>query len=246
MVQPAPGRPGGRQHPHRRRRRHLSGQRHRRRRPAQPALRRGRPQPSSHFLEDTSYLHAMLVEAGCTTLSVDACHLPGQTPGGQLSRQAQYSKSDFFDQSAELHRDRRPPQRGGKAAHREPGRERHRRRGLRLPGRRGQPGQPRLHRVRAPGRPVPGPVHDRLAQRRARRRGQPPAGLAAVVLRHRPPLRQRAGVPELHRPQPDQLEAGLLRRQLPPAGPGQGPLRPGRCSASRRPSASRRWTRPRC
>jgi FAD/FMN-containing dehydrogenase len=54
-------------------------------------------QPSSHFLEDTSYLHAMLVEAGCTTLSVDACHLPGQTPGGQLSRQAQYSKSDFFD-----------------------------------------------------------------------------------------------------------------------------------------------------
>jgi FAD/FMN-containing dehydrogenase len=55
-------------------------------------------QPSSHFLEDTSYLHAMLVEAGCTTLSVEACHLPGQTPEGQLSRQAQYSKSDFFDQ----------------------------------------------------------------------------------------------------------------------------------------------------
>ncbi len=54
-------------------------------------------QPSSHFLEDTSYLHAMLVEAGCTTLSVDACHLPGQTTGGQLSRQGQYSKSDFFD-----------------------------------------------------------------------------------------------------------------------------------------------------
>jgi FAD/FMN-containing dehydrogenase len=53
--------------------------------------------PSSHFLEDTSYLHAMLVEAGCTMLSVDACHLPGQAPGGQLSRQAQYSKSDFFD-----------------------------------------------------------------------------------------------------------------------------------------------------
>lgn len=25
----------------------------------------------------------MLVEAGCTSLSVAACHLPGQTPGGQ-------------------------------------------------------------------------------------------------------------------------------------------------------------------
>jgi len=53
-------------------------------------------QPSSHFLENTSYLHAMLVEAGCTTLSVEACHLPGQTPGGQLSRQAQFTKSDIF------------------------------------------------------------------------------------------------------------------------------------------------------
>ncbi|HEY0719140.1 MAG TPA: FAD-binding oxidoreductase, partial [Streptosporangiaceae bacterium] len=53
-------------------------------------------EPSTHFLESTSYLHAMLVEAGCTSLSVEACHLPGQTPGGQLARQAQYSGSDFF------------------------------------------------------------------------------------------------------------------------------------------------------
>jgi FAD/FMN-containing dehydrogenase len=53
-------------------------------------------QPSSHFLENTSYLHAMLVEAGCSTLSVEACHLPGQNPGGQLSRQAQLTKSDIF------------------------------------------------------------------------------------------------------------------------------------------------------
>jgi FAD/FMN-containing dehydrogenase len=54
--------------------------------------------PSSHFLENTTYLHAMLVEAGCASLSVDACHLPGQTAGGQLTRQPQYSKSDFFTQ----------------------------------------------------------------------------------------------------------------------------------------------------
>ena len=55
-------------------------------------------QPSTHFLENTSYLHAMLIEAGCSTLSVEACHLPGQTPGGQLSRQAQFTKSDIFTQ----------------------------------------------------------------------------------------------------------------------------------------------------
>ncbi len=53
-------------------------------------------QPSTHFLENTSYLHAMLVEAACSTLSVEACHLPGQTAGGQLSRQAQFTKSDIF------------------------------------------------------------------------------------------------------------------------------------------------------
>src|SRR6201986_2761459 len=40
----------------------------------------------------------MLIEAGCSTLSVEACHLPGQTPGGQLSRQAQFTKSDIFTQ----------------------------------------------------------------------------------------------------------------------------------------------------
>jgi FAD/FMN-containing dehydrogenase len=52
--------------------------------------------PSSHFLESTSYLHAMLVEAGCASLSVNACHLPGQAPGGRLSRVPQYAKSQFF------------------------------------------------------------------------------------------------------------------------------------------------------
>jgi FAD/FMN-containing dehydrogenase len=52
--------------------------------------------PSSHFLESTSYLHAMLVEAGCASLDVNECHLPGQAPGGRLARQPQYAKSDFF------------------------------------------------------------------------------------------------------------------------------------------------------
>lgn len=52
--------------------------------------------PSSHFLEQTNYLHAMLVEAGCSSIGVQACHLPWQVPGGRLSRQPQYAKSDFF------------------------------------------------------------------------------------------------------------------------------------------------------
>jgi FAD/FMN-containing dehydrogenase len=52
--------------------------------------------PSSPFMETTSWLHAMLVEAGCASLSVDECHLPTQTAGGQLSRASEYAKSDFF------------------------------------------------------------------------------------------------------------------------------------------------------
>ena len=52
--------------------------------------------PSSPFLETTSWLHAMLVEAGCADLNVDECHLPTQNPAGELSRASEYAKSDFF------------------------------------------------------------------------------------------------------------------------------------------------------
>ena len=52
--------------------------------------------PSSPFLENTTWLHAMLVEAGCASLTVNECHLPTQVPGGQLSRSSEYAKSDFF------------------------------------------------------------------------------------------------------------------------------------------------------
>jgi FAD/FMN-containing dehydrogenase len=52
--------------------------------------------PSSPFLESTTWLHAMLVEAGCATKTVNECHLPTQAPGGQLSRASEYAKSDFF------------------------------------------------------------------------------------------------------------------------------------------------------
>src|SRR5258708_5569547 len=52
--------------------------------------------PSTTFLNSESYLSAMLVEAGCASLSVNECHLPGQAPGGSLPRVPQYAKSDFF------------------------------------------------------------------------------------------------------------------------------------------------------
>jgi FAD/FMN-containing dehydrogenase len=52
--------------------------------------------PPSPFLSSTGWLHAMLVEAGCDSLTVNECHLPTQNAQGQLSRASQYAKSDFF------------------------------------------------------------------------------------------------------------------------------------------------------
>ena len=52
--------------------------------------------PSSPFLENATWLHAMLLWAGCASLTVNQCHLPSQVPGGQLSRSSEYAKSDFF------------------------------------------------------------------------------------------------------------------------------------------------------
>jgi FAD/FMN-containing dehydrogenase len=52
--------------------------------------------PPSPFVESTSWLHAMLVEAGCASLAVSECHLPSQTSDGQLSRASEYAKSDYF------------------------------------------------------------------------------------------------------------------------------------------------------
>ena len=53
--------------------------------------------PSSHFLSDPQpFLTAMLAEAGCSSLGLQACHLPGYASGGKLGRQPQYAKSDFF------------------------------------------------------------------------------------------------------------------------------------------------------
>ena len=59
--------------------------------------------PSSPFLESTTWLHAMLVEAGCASLTVNECHLPTQSAGGQLSRASEYAKSDFFTRPLSSH-----------------------------------------------------------------------------------------------------------------------------------------------
>jgi FAD/FMN-containing dehydrogenase len=55
--------------------------------------------PPSPYLESTTWLHAMLVEAGCVTntvWTVAECHLPTQNPAGQFMRASEYAKSDFF------------------------------------------------------------------------------------------------------------------------------------------------------
>ena len=44
----------------------------------------------------SSYLHAMLVEAGCESLTVAQCHLPTQHPEGVLRRQPFLAASDFL------------------------------------------------------------------------------------------------------------------------------------------------------
>ncbi|WP_328537995.1 FAD-binding oxidoreductase [Streptomyces sp. NBC_00344] len=54
-------------------------------------------------LRRRSYEQAMLVYAGCASLSEDQCHLPGPTPGrstkGALQRETYSAASDFYDRT---------------------------------------------------------------------------------------------------------------------------------------------------
>jgi FAD/FMN-containing dehydrogenase len=52
--------------------------------------------PSSYFLNQFSYLNAMLLEAGCSSIGLQACHLPWYSSGGKLNRQPQLAKSGYF------------------------------------------------------------------------------------------------------------------------------------------------------
>jgi FAD/FMN-containing dehydrogenase len=53
--------------------------------------------PSTKDVTSESLLGTMMLEAGCSDLSVAQCHLPSQNPAGVLQRQIAKAKSDFFD-----------------------------------------------------------------------------------------------------------------------------------------------------
>ena len=53
--------------------------------------------PSVNDVSTETYLDLMLLEAGCSGLSVDECHLPTDDPEGKLSRDSQVARSDFFN-----------------------------------------------------------------------------------------------------------------------------------------------------
>ncbi len=71
------------------------------------------------------------------------------------------------------------------------------------------------------------PVLDIVDRPRLVEREPGGAPVAAFRLRRCAPARQRRGLPELRRPRPDELASGLLRRELPQAGQDQEALRPG-------------------
>ncbi|MGH9122161.1 MAG: BBE domain-containing protein, partial [Acidimicrobiales bacterium] len=53
--------------------------------------------PTSQTLSSTSYLGAMMIEAGCGGLSVAQCHLPSQNRAGLLTRSSFGAKSSFVN-----------------------------------------------------------------------------------------------------------------------------------------------------
>ncbi len=53
---------------------------------------------TSRYAGSTDVLNTMLDEAGCYGKTVSQCHLPGQTPDGQLQRDSDTYRSDYFTQ----------------------------------------------------------------------------------------------------------------------------------------------------
>jgi hypothetical protein len=53
--------------------------------------------PTSSFIGSNSYLSAMEIEAGCSGLSIAACHLTTQNPAGRLGREAYSAKSSYVN-----------------------------------------------------------------------------------------------------------------------------------------------------
>jgi FAD/FMN-containing dehydrogenase len=61
----------------------------------EPLLARGGT-PTSQFIGPDTYLHTMLVEAGCDELSVAQCHLSGEDAGGTLPRSSFAATSAYL------------------------------------------------------------------------------------------------------------------------------------------------------
>jgi FAD/FMN-containing dehydrogenase len=61
----------------------------------QPLLATGTP--TDQFVGPDSYLHVMLVEAGCEDLTVGQCHLAGENAGGTLPRSAFAATSAYLE-----------------------------------------------------------------------------------------------------------------------------------------------------
>ena len=100
----------------------------------------GSPPPSSgYFLNQYSFLNAMLFEAGCAH-GLPPATCPGTRAGGTLTRQPQFAKSDLLLQAAVATRGSAPCCRRQQPAVGARRRGRRRRSGLRRPGRRNQPG----------------------------------------------------------------------------------------------------------
>jgi hypothetical protein len=53
--------------------------------------------PSYSFSGSNAYLSAMEIEAGCSGLSIAACHLTTQDPAGRLGHEAYSAKSSYVD-----------------------------------------------------------------------------------------------------------------------------------------------------
>jgi hypothetical protein len=53
--------------------------------------------PSATFIGTNEYMQAMMIEAGCSGLTVASCHLDTVNPQGTLSREAYSAKSSYLD-----------------------------------------------------------------------------------------------------------------------------------------------------
>ena len=140
------------------------------------ADRAGAP-AASVSLHRTGFQDAMLLYAGCSTLSQAQCHLPGKTPGrspqGVLQRETYAAQLRLLHQGAPRGgRTSTPQQRPGVHPHRGVGRRGRRHHRAHRARRRDQPGRPGRHRLRPPHLAGARPVRRVLAAGHAGRTQQ--------------------------------------------------------------------------